>query len=133
MVDKLQSWQEKLWADIETGGVEPGEMMIMTAGRNIGKSMFSSQAAINRLMRDILSHPIEELKLTESRIHGAVYHLVEPIGGNWREMELWCTETFGPISDIWNEKVGRWYANDRKFWFRKERDRTMFVLRWSSR
>jgi hypothetical protein len=131
MVDKLQSWQEKLWADIKSGGVKPGEMMIMTAGRNIGKSQITQQV-IDRLTRDLLSRPVEELKTMEGRIHGAVYHVVEPIGGNWREMELWCTKSFGPISNVWDEELGRWYANDRKFWFRKERDRTLFIMRWSA-
>jgi hypothetical protein len=51
-------------------------------------------------------------------------------------MEVWCTEIFGErYSNIWGEKKApkpaqRWYTNDRKFWFREEKDRTMFVLRW---
>jgi hypothetical protein len=132
MVDKIQPWQEKLFVDIMTNGIKPKEMMVMTSGRNVGKSQVTQQV-IDRLTRDLMSRPVEELKTMEGKIHGAVYHVVEPIGGNWREMELWCTKSFGSKSDVWDEELGRWYANDRKFWFRKERDRTMFILRWSSR
>jgi hypothetical protein len=35
---KLHSWQEKLLIDLETDGLKPGEMMITTAGRGMGKS-----------------------------------------------------------------------------------------------
>jgi hypothetical protein len=133
----MQPWQEKLWADIETGGLKPGEMMIMAAGRNVGKTMFSSQAAIDRLMRDLMNQPIEELKLLEGRVHGARYHCVEPIGGNWREMEEWCFKQFGDVGNNigWRENENpqcyRWYMNNRTFFFRNEADRTMFILRWS--
>lgn len=127
----MEPWQEKLFVDIMTNGIEPKEMMIMTAGRGVGKSMVTQQV-IDRLTRDLLSRPVEELKTMEGRIHGAVYHLVEPIGGNWREMELWCEQSFGPISNVWDEELGRWYSNDRKFWFRNERDSTLFIMRWSS-
>jgi hypothetical protein len=26
----------------------------------------------------------------------------------------------------------RWYMNNRKFWFKTEKDRNWFMLRWSS-
>ena len=50
----------------------------------------------------------------------------------WSEMQEWCKELFGPQGDPWQEHSGaRWYYNDSKFWFREERDRTLFMLRWS--
>jgi hypothetical protein len=134
MDNKLHPWQQDLFDQIVSSGVKPKEIFCMTAGRNIGKSVFSQQA-IDRLMRDLNSRPIEELVLTERRHRGARFYTVEPIGGNWREMETWACDTFGPPSDVWDlkmEGVGRWYANDRRFWFRNERDRTMFIMRWSS-
>ena len=130
----MYPWQEKLWADIKTGGLKPGEMVIYTAGRNAGKSAFSAQA-LKRMMDDINNRPVEELKLFEGRVHGARYHCVEPIGGNWRKMEEWCFKQFGDVgNNIWPEselpKCQRWYMNNRTFFFRNESDRTMFVLRW---
>lgn len=114
--------------------------MIMSAGIQTGKSALTAQA-IERLMRDINSRPIEELILDESSWHGARYYRVEPVGGNWQDMDVWCTKTFGDPADVWDIKgdqfmwpeAGRWYKNNRKFWFRNERDRTMFILRWSSK
>jgi hypothetical protein len=47
----------------------------------------------------------------------------------WFKMKYWITETMG-YSD-WSVEHARWVGNDRKYWFRDERDRTMFILRWS--
>ena len=90
--------------------------------------------AVNRLMNDIQSRPVEDLICSFGTIFGSRYYTVEPIGGNWLEMETWCTETFEPVHSIWqdyNTAIGRWYMNDRKFWFKTEKDREWFILRWS--
>ena len=130
----LKPWQEKLM----NGLMQGRELKLIMAGRNMGKSTMSQQA-IDRLIRDLNSYPVEELKIMEGRIYGAIYHLVEPIGGNWMDMEIWCLDTYGNPGSLWQETKNltpepnqRWYMNDRKFWFRNERDRTMFILRWSS-
>jgi hypothetical protein len=132
----MYEYQKKLWDQL--GGVKPGEMYVITSGRQVGKSMFTAQA-IDRLMRDINSQPVEDLVLSEGQVYGARYHCVAPIGGNWREMEDWCINTYGETTgSIWAEEVDkktpapgeRWYANNRKFWFRKESDRTLFILKW---
>lgn len=136
----MHPWQEKLFVDIETGGIKPGEMMIMSAGRGVGKSMFSAQA-LERLMRDLNSQPISDLVLSEGRVYGARYYCVEPVGGNWREMEDWVIQTFGASTgSIWAQEVDkatplqceRWYANNRKFWFRTLKDRDWFIIKWRS-
>ena len=108
--------------------------MIMSTGRQTGKSYWTNHA-INRLMKDLMNRPVEELVLAERMYRTARFYTVEPIGGNWMDMEVWCLKTFGPSDDVWDFKVcnvGRWYKNDRKFWFRNERDRTLFIMRWSS-
>jgi hypothetical protein len=112
-----------------------GKGLIQITGRQLGKSAFSAQA-LKRMMDDINNRPVEDLVLTENRVHGARYHCVEPVGGNWREMEAWCFKLFGDVGNNigWaeseNPKCHRWYMNNRKFWFRNEADRTMFVLKW---
>ena len=139
-MDKLHPWQEKILIDIESGGVKPGEMMVMTAGRKVGKSRFSAQA-LERLMRDLNSQPITDLILSEGKVYGARYYCVEPVGGNWREMEDWVIETYGASTgSIWAQEVDkatplqceRWYANNRKFWFRNLKDRDWFIIKWRS-
>ncbi len=112
-----------------------GRGVIQITGRQTGKSAFSAQA-FKRLFDDIYSQPITDILLNEGKIYGARYYTAEPVGGNWREMEAWCTEIFGSGSRaIWGEKKApepaqRWYMNDRKFWFRDEKDRMIFVLKW---
>lgn len=109
-----------------------GRGVLMTTGRGMGKSTFA------RLWNDIMDQPIQDLELGEGRIYGARYYTVRPVGGNWLDMETWCTETFGQGSrSLWGEKTApepaqRWYMNDRKFWFREVKDRDWFILRWNS-
>jgi hypothetical protein len=74
-----------------------------------------------------------KFEFSERAVHGETYSVVEPIGHiPWEEMTQWCNETLGPTADdgVWTANV-RWYVNNSKFWFRDERDRTMFVLKWA--
>lgn len=132
----LQQWQLDIIDKMV--GFKPGELVTYGAGRQTGKSIMTQQA-IERLMQDLMNRPIEQLVLSEGRVYGARYYCVEPIGGNWREMEDWCIKTYGSSTgSIWAQEVDkttplqceRWYANNRKFWFRNEADQTMFVLKW---
>ena len=134
-MDKLYPYQEVLLDRMSNGGVKPGEMVMMTAGRQTGKSMFTAQA-LKRLMEDLYNQPIRDLILSEGKVFGARYYTVQPDGGNWLEMEKWARVVYGDPAEIWEASnfmwpdVGRWYMNDRKFWFRDEKDRTMFILKW---
>jgi hypothetical protein len=50
-------------------------------------------------------------------------------GSEWRAMDVWLLDTMG-YSD-WSVEHARWVGSDQKYWFRDERDRTMFLLKWS--
>jgi len=139
MTDKsypLQPYQQALFTAIQNGGFKRGELAITMSGRRAGKSMLN--AAYGRLYNDIFEQPVSDLILSEGKVYGARYYCVQPIGGSWKDMELWCTETFGPtVGSIWGESPvpqpgQRWYMNNRKFWFRTEKDRNWFTLRWHS-
>ncbi len=112
-----------------------GRGLTQITGRNVGKSAFSAQA-FQRLWDDLHRRPIEDLKLSEGTVYGKRYYCVEPVGGNWMDMEVWCMDTFGgPGDKIWGEEKApepsrRWYMNNRKFWFYDELDRMVFVLKW---
>lgn len=131
----------KAQMDMIKGILQGRELKLAMSGRQVGKSFFSAQA-FRRLWDDINQRPVEDLILDEGKFHGARFYTVEPVGGNWMDMEVWCLKTFGPSAEVWDLKssgeqfiwpeLGRWYKNDRKFWFRNERDRTVFILRWSS-
>lgn len=127
----MQPWQLDMLDKLS--GFKPGEMQIISSGRRAGKSTMTAQT-IERLMQDLMNRPVEDLVLSEGRVYGARYHCVEPVGGNWLDMESWATETYGTAGSVWNNEPltpERWYMNDRKFWFRNERDRTLFIMRWS--
>lgn len=85
-----------------------------------------------------------QFELTEGRVFGARYYTVKPEFGreqfgwepgwynqHWNDMTAWCVETYGPTPEdgVWTPN-SRWYANNAKFWFRNEVDRTLFVLKW---
>ena len=118
-----------------------GRGVIQITGRQTGKSvlnsMFSGQA-LQRLIDDVLNRPVEDLLLSEGTVYGSRYYTVEPIGGSWLEMETWCYDTFGDPGDkIWDSgpaplPAKRWYMNNRKFWFRNEKDRDWFIIKWRS-
>jgi hypothetical protein len=126
-MDIIHPWQEKI-----VGGFKPGEMTIVTSGRQTGKSQMQ---AYMRLWNDIHYRPVEDLKLTEGTVYGSQYYCVEPVGGSWFDMETWCIDSFGtPGTHMWDsgsvDPAQRWYMNNRKFWFRDDADRLMFVMRW---
>jgi hypothetical protein len=47
----------------------------------------------------------------------------------WRAMDDWVIDIMG-YSD-WSVEHARWVGSDQKYWFRDERDRTLFILKWS--
>jgi hypothetical protein len=128
----IPDWQMNVLNKLQ--GIKKGELIMMTAGRRSGKSQMSS-VAFQRLWDELHNRPVEDLKLSEGRVYGARYYCVEPTGGSWREMELWCLEYFDSAGEhIWGEKfpepAQRWYMNNRKFWFRDQKDQLMFVMKW---
>ena len=118
-----------------------GKGMVQITGRSQGNINFPSQA-FRRLWLDIMAtkQPVEALLLDQGKVYGSRYYTVEPVGGSWVDMEAWCFETFGDCGDkdkIWGElktpnPEARWYMNNRKFWFREQKDRDWFVIRWNS-
>jgi len=127
---KLAPWQLNMLNDMTK---YKGKGVVQLTGRQTGKSQMQ---AYMRMWNDIQSQPVEDLKLSEGTVYGARYHCVEPIGGSWIEMQEWCFTQFGDSGKhIWGEPKSpepqqRWYMNNRKFWFRNESDRLMFVLKW---
>jgi len=73
-----------------------------------------------------------KLVLSEGTVYGNKYLTVHPGADRWDEMMAWMVDTFGPsaVDGVWTPDQ-RWYANNAKFWFREEKDLTMFILRWS--
>jgi hypothetical protein len=130
---ELEPWQQRALDSMKSF---QGKGFIQVTGRNTGKSQI---AAYKRLFDDVFSKPVEDMLLSEGTVYGSRYLTIEPIGGNWWEMECWCYETFGDTGNIWKETknltpepLQRWYANNRKFWFKDIKDRDWFLLKWRS-
>ena len=130
----IPDWQMNVLNKLQ--GIKPGELSMTMSGRAVGKSQMSS-VAFQRLWDELHRRPVEDLKLTEGTVYGSRYYCVEPVGGSWHNMEQWCHDTFGEITgnSIWAEEKApspaqRWYMNNRKFWFRDDADRLMFVMKW---
>jgi len=104
------------------------------------KSKVAMTVAYGMLDGVFSSLPVENLIVSEGTVYGSKYHTVYPVGGNWKIMEQWCIDTLGlTVGSIWADALDgvgepgqRWYMNNRKFWFREEKDLTMFILKWSS-
>lgn len=81
-----------------------------------------------------------KLKVEETRLNGSRYYAVGmdfelaslEHRVQWFEIEDWCYKKFGerPMNE-WPTAGDRWFANDRRFWFRDERDLSLFLMRWS--
>jgi hypothetical protein len=78
------------------------------------------------------------LEYSTGKVFGKEYLTVAPMNaeGLWSDMMSWMVTTFGPSGTTENPGCWtadqRWYANNAKFWFRNQKDRDWFVLRWNS-
>ena len=48
---------------------------------------------------------------------------------DYADMDAWLTASMGEGG--WGNKQSRWIGSSSRYWFRKDSDRTMFILRWS--
>jgi hypothetical protein len=48
---------------------------------------------------------------------------------DYADIDTWLTATMGEGG--WGNKQSRWIGSNSRYWFRKESDRTMFILKWS--
>jgi hypothetical protein len=75
-------------------------------------------------------HNLRPMKTGKARGWGMEYTWVEiaraentPIDINQQAVK-WCRERMGPSGS-------RWYENQDKFFFKNEKDLSMFILKWS--
>jgi hypothetical protein len=73
MTYALHPWQSKLLTDFQAGGFKPGELMIISAGRQTGKSQ------ITRYMADwqeLMGEKYPYRKLTQSPVDGQMWYTI---------------------------------------------------------
>jgi len=96
----------------------------MAAGRQFGKT------GLTTIMSDAKWDATRRLDIGYAENQPNWPYWVQPqyyTDSNWLEMNVWILETFGNTD--WSVN-GRWVGSDRKYWFRKESDRTFFILKW---
>lgn len=75
------------------------------------------------------------LEYGTGKVFGQEYLTVAPMNaeGKWADMMQWMVDSFGALDDTHGVFTPdqRWYANNAKFWFRNQKDRDWFVLKWS--
>ena len=99
------------------------------AGKRLGEHIDRMVLAGTGLVFDFY------LEYSTGKVFGKEYLTVAPMNaeGMWSDMMEWMVTTFGPLDDSQGVFTPnqRWYANNAKFWFRDQKDRDWFVLRWS--
>ena len=123
----LYPWQKHMLA-----GMAKGELKIMAMGRQSGKSTIVKDWA--KTLRGFTEG--FRLELTEGTVFGQTYYCVEPQGWiwkdfEWKDMVAWCEETMERQPDTITPNL-RWYVNGGQFWFRNQKDRDWFIIRWNS-
>lgn len=78
----------------------------------------------------------DELHIGYDPTYNQPYWVQPELGGlfsrrheRYQEINDWCNQTFGASTEGWNNP--RWSASNRKYWFKYEKDRTLFVMKWS--
>lgn len=131
--DGIHPWQQPLLNKVTQGGFKHGELMLISSGRQTGKSMLN-QWFNNNLCKEILmpTEPASKYKFSRAKWHSAQFAQ----GGLWRLSEEyiriieWCTEQFGPHPsehDAWS----RWWVGLGEINFRDESDFIVYTLRWT--
>ena len=79
-----------------------------------------------------------EIVCGEQEYEGVTWYTVEVHGGMFSERREWwntamqyARATFRNETSAWDVMNGDWLSNNSKFWFKRERDRTLFVLKMS--
>lgn len=133
----LETWTPSVLSNI-TGGIQAGQMMVYSAGRGTGKSMYmkmlKDRIYHDNLCKEIMlpTQPASKYKFTRTN-----WYTVELLGhSTWRLSDeynaiiAWCTEQFGPHpmhKDAWS----RWWVGLGYICFRDEADYILYQLKWA--
>ena len=131
----IHPFQKALYDKISQGGFKPGEMPIISAGRQTGKSMLN-QWFTNNLCKEIMlpGYPKTSIALKKLmptyKFSRTNWYVAEFYWVHQAEVLAWCSQQFGPHParpDAWS----RWYNKySEKIHFRDEKDYEWFVLKW---
>lgn len=120
------------YIDIEsfTGGFKPGEMVVISNGRQTGKSYYYQtilkKRDLDNLTKMFLIQPQSKYKFSRANWYVANFN-----HKHYFEVEEWCEKHFGKHPsrpDAWSRWVHKY---EDQIHFRDEKDYVLFTLRWS--
>jgi hypothetical protein len=127
VTEGIEPFQQLLWDKVRQGGFKQGELMLITAGRQTGKSTFLKSVYYKNLCEEIMLPMKAEPKYKFSR---ANWYVAEFDWVHQHEVLAWCSQQFGPHParpDAWS----RWYNKyNEKIHFRDAKDYQWFLLKW---
>lgn len=101
-----------------------------------------SKAQLSKQISDMLEDLQQQMHTTVESVYDStrIYEYGASVRLGWddfgagtktiNDMRDWCNNAFGPKP--YGEYYGdRWMVSNTTFWFKHEKDRTMFLLRWS--
>lgn len=131
------------YIDIEsfTSGFKPGEMAIISSGRQTGKSYYYQKMLLNSVYGSIYNTDIDSLYPKMFTIQSQSQSKYKFSRANWYvadfdpkyyyEVRKWCEQQFGPEPrnpDAWSRWIHKY---EDRIQFRDEKDYVLFTLRWS--
>ena len=136
VTEGIEPFQRALWDKLANGGFKKGELAIISAGRQTGKSTFLKSAYYKNLCEEIMlpgfpktSNSLKKL-MPKYKFSRANWYVAEFDWVHQGEVYEWCTQQFGPHParpDAWS----RWYNKySERIHFRDEKDYTWFLLKW---
>jgi hypothetical protein len=83
---------------------------------------------------------VMKITIGQTKWNDAAYNTAEPYlpswnidadQATWEDLESWCQRSFGPAGDPWKPTADRWYYNSGMFFFKRDSDLTLFLIKWS--
>lgn len=134
----MRDYQQTLFQQLSRG-FRKGEMMVISAGRQTGKSFIQKQllnAMYNgtNLYQEI-ELPVKEEKYKFSRAKWYSFNMPSPFTTDpiSKDMVEWCIAQFGqrPVGNKVDPWSTRWYIDWNTINFRDSQDYEWFMLRWA--
>jgi len=104
---KLQPWQKQVLNNMY-GGIERGEMMTFSSGRNTGKSMLTA-AILDNLCKEIIMPPFEVL--TTADVDGVPWYTISCR----KEVSIWIRENGVEDQEWYSHIDSRWTLHRNVF------------------
>lgn len=124
---ELYPFQKQLLIDIESGGVKPGELMIMMSGRQAGKTIFKQQYA--NMWNAIMDKPPT---IRWHKLPGRKLHAYAEVGPRGFERGLRDTDMDDVQQWLWTNIPTAKRLSFDTWLFKEDKHITMFLMRWAS-